>query len=69
MSKTHKEMALEYAHQVQLFWDGGPLDHYIVVLKEMAFLAGYRSRDEEVEQLKEEIATLKADLREGFGDE
>jgi hypothetical protein len=33
------------------------------------FLAGYRSRDEEVEQLKEEIATLKADLREGFRDE
>jgi hypothetical protein len=33
------------------------------------FLAGYRSRDEEVKQLKEEIAMLKADLREGFRDE
>jgi hypothetical protein len=33
------------------------------------YLAGYRSRDEEVEQLKEEIAMLKADLREGFRDE
>jgi len=33
------------------------------------FLAGYHSRDEEVKQLKEEIAMFKSDLREGFGDE
>ena len=47
MTKTDKELALEYAHKVQLFWDGQPIDHYIVVVKEMAFLAGYQAAKEQ----------------------
>lgn len=63
MSKTPEELALEYAHQVQLFWDGGPLDHHIVVLKEMAFLAGYKAAQE---TYKQEIRELKEELKDYY---
>jgi hypothetical protein len=49
MAKTPEELALEYAHKVQLFWDGGSIEHHIVVLKEMAFLAGYKAAKNEYE--------------------
>jgi len=61
MSKTPEEMAEEYANSC--------LTTNAYILSKEGFLAGHRSRDEEVEQLKEEIAMLKADLREGFRDE
>lgn len=43
MTKTPEELALEYAHTAQIFWDGTPIEHHIVVCKEMAFLAGYKA--------------------------
>jgi len=43
MTKTPRELALEYAHTAQIFWDGESIDHHIVVSKEMAFLAGYKA--------------------------
>jgi hypothetical protein len=66
MSRTPEEMAEEYVTVLEAI----PLMHYLPTEPcRKAYLAGYRSRDEEVEQLKEEIAMLKADLREGFRDE
>jgi hypothetical protein len=68
MNKTPEEMAEEYANDLAEDFDRlFPEDAAQPFIE--TFLAGYRSRDEEVEQLKEEIATLKADLREGFRDE
>jgi hypothetical protein len=43
MTKTPRELALEYAHEVRLFWDGESIDHHIVTLKELAFLDGYKA--------------------------
>lgn len=58
MSKTLEKMARLYADEEctgnAMYGDG----------LYAGFLAGYHSRDEEVGQLKEEIAMLKADLRE-----
>lgn len=45
--KTPEEMALEYAHRTQIFWDGESIDHHIVASKEMAFLAGYQAAKDE----------------------
>lgn len=47
--KTPKEMALEYAHTAQIFWDGEPIEHHIVVCKEMAFLAGYQAAKDQLQ--------------------
>jgi len=55
MTKTPQELALEYAHKVQLFWDGDSISHHIVVLKEMAFLAGYKAAKDEHEVKIEEL--------------
>jgi hypothetical protein len=49
MSKTPEEMALEYAHKNQLYWDGESIDHHIIASKEMAFLAGYKAAMESTE--------------------
>ena len=46
MTKTPEQMALEYAHKNQLYWDGESIDHHIVASKEMAFLAGYKAGQE-----------------------
>jgi hypothetical protein len=46
MTKTPEELALEYAHKNQLYWDGESIDHHIVASKEMAFLAGYKAGQE-----------------------
>ncbi len=66
MSKTPEQMAEEWA--LGTFKE--PLaelmseDQYAYSVAVDAYLAGYHSRDEEVKQLKEEIAMLKAELRE-----
>jgi hypothetical protein len=57
MNKTPEQMAIEYA---EVTHGGG----WELAASEDGYLAGYHSRDEEVKQLKEEIAILKAELRE-----
>ena len=57
MTKTPEELAEEYALKTHL---GG----WEVAASEDGFLAGYHSRDEEIAMLREEIAMLKAELRE-----
>lgn len=56
--KTPEQMALEYAHRTQIFWDGEPIEHHIVVCKEMAFLAGYKAAKEEEATKDQKIAEL-----------
>lgn len=51
--KTPEEMAEEYCE-----------DHDECEHARNAFLAGYHSRDEEMKKLREEIAMLKAELKE-----
>jgi hypothetical protein len=53
--KTPEELAEDYVENY---------DEMDVDIAEEAFLAGYHSRDLEVTSLEEEIAMLKAELRE-----
>lgn len=61
MTKTPQQMAKEYG---DCFMPGENNKAYTPLIKEIAFLAGYHSRDLEVTSLEEEIAMLKAELRE-----
>jgi hypothetical protein len=66
--KTVKELALEYAHKVHGFWDGESLDHHMVVIKEMAFLAGYKAAEQNGVRSNYDDHKFKDNVRATYND-